>query len=72
MLRALFELLRTSFTKLYRSILKLSVGPADRRTMRKEGAMSVRVNASKCVTPKAGAMVKKSLSLLRARSFTCA
>lgn len=70
-LRALLELLRTSFTRLYRSILKLSVGPADRRTMRNEGAMSVRVNASKWVTPSAGAMVKKSFSLLRARSFAC-
>lgn len=71
-LRALLELLRTSFTRLYRSILKLSVGPADSRTIRNEGATSVRVNASKCVTPSAGAMVKKSFNLLRARSFTCA
>jgi len=50
---------------------KVSVGPLDRRTMRIYGAMSVNVNASRWVTCSAGAIVKKSLSLFRERSFTC-
>src|SRR6266851_2236988 len=49
---------------------KLSVGPFDRRTMRIDGATSVNVKARRCVTCSAGAMVKKSLSLFRERSFT--
>jgi hypothetical protein len=60
-----------SLMRLYRSTRKLSVGPLDKRTMRKEGAISVNVNARRCVTPSAGAMVKKSLSLFRERSFAC-
>jgi hypothetical protein len=68
---ALREALATSFERLYRSIRKLSVGPAESLKILKDGATSLRVNASKCVTPNAGAMVMKSFSLLRARSFTC-
>ena len=68
---ALLELRIMSFARLYLSILKLRVGPADNLTIRNEGARSVKVNARRCVTPRAGAMVRKSLSLLRARSFTC-
>ena len=71
MLRALREELMMSFTRLYLSTLKLSVGPADSLTMRIDGATSVSVNASRCVTPSAGAMVRKSFSLFLARSFTC-
>lgn len=71
MLRALREELMISFTRLYRSTLKLSVGPADSRTMRIEGATSVTVNASRWVTPSAGAIVRKSFSLFLVRSFTC-
>lgn len=61
----------TSFTRLYLSILKLSVGPFDSLTILSDGATSVSVNASRCVTWSAGAIVKKSFSLFRARSFTC-
>ena len=57
--------------RLYLSTLKLSVGPADRRTMRMDGATSVSVNARRCDTPSAGAIVRKSRSLFLARSFTC-
>ncbi len=71
MLRALLDELMISLTKLYLSSLKLSVGPADRRTIRIEDATSVRVNARRWVTPSAGAIVRKSLSLFLARSFTC-
>lgn len=71
MLRALREDLIMSFTRLYLSTLKLSVGPAESLTMRIDGATSVSVNARRCVTPRAGAMVKKSFSLFLARSFTC-
>ena len=39
--------------------------------MRMDGAISVNVNARRWVTRNAGAMVKKSLSLFRERSFTC-
>ena len=70
-LRALRDEWMMSFTRLYRSILKLSVGPAERRTIRIDGATSVSVNASRWVTPSAGAMVRKSFSLFLARSFTC-
>ena len=71
MLLACFEVLRMSLTRLYLSTLKLSVGPAESLTMRIDGATSVSVNARRCVTPSAGAMVKKSFSLFLARSFTC-
>ena len=71
MLRALRDELMRSLDKLYRSTLKLSVGPAESLTMRIDGATSVSVNARRCVTPRAGAMVKKSFSLFLARSFTC-
>lgn len=71
MLFALRDALVTSFDRLYLSILKLSVGPAESLKILNDGATSVRVNASKCVTPSAGAIVIKSFSLLRARSFTC-
>ena len=60
-----------SLMRLYRSTRKLSVGPLDRRTMRMDGAISVNVNARRWVTRNAGAMVKKSLSLFRERSFAC-
>lgn len=36
----------TSFIKLYLSILKLSVGPSDNLTIRKDGATDVKVKAS--------------------------
>jgi hypothetical protein len=36
-----------------------------------DGAISVNVNARRWVTRNTGAMVKKSLSLFRERSFTC-
>ena len=68
---ALLLALCTSFNRLYLSILKLKVGPALSLTIRKDGATSVNVNASKWVTPRAGAIVMKSFSLFRARSFTC-
>jgi hypothetical protein len=58
-----------SFMRLYRSMRKLSVGPFDRRTIRIDGAISVNVKARRCVTCNAGAIVKKSLSLFRERSF---
>ncbi len=61
----------TSFNKLYRSTLKLNVGPALSLTIRNDGARSVSVNARRWVTPRAGAIVMKSFSLFRARSFTC-
>ena len=54
---ALRDVLVMSFSKLYLSTLKLSVGPAGRRAMRNEGATSVSVKARRCVTPSAGAMV---------------
>ena len=60
-----------SLMRLYRSTRKLSVGPLDRRTIRMDGAISVNVNERRWVTRNAGAMVKKSLSLFRERSFTC-
>lgn len=47
MLRALFDMFSTSFTRLYLSTLKLSVGPAVNLTIRNDGAIGVRVNASK-------------------------
>ncbi len=71
MLRARRDELTRSFMRLYRSTRKLSVGPAERRTMRIDGATSVSVNASRCVTPRAGAIVRKSRSLFLARSFAC-
>jgi hypothetical protein len=58
MLRARFDIFNTSFTRLYLSTLKLSVGPADSLTILSEGAIGVNVNASKCVTCSAGAIVK--------------
>lgn len=45
MLLALLELWMMSFTRLYRSIRKLSVGPADNLTILNEGATSVKVKA---------------------------
>lgn len=39
------EVLRMSFIRLYRSILKLRVGPADKRMIRTDGATGVKVNA---------------------------
>jgi hypothetical protein len=57
-LRALFDVFNTSFTRLYLSTLKLSVGPDDSLTILSEGAIGVNVNASKCVTCNAGAIVK--------------
>ena len=65
------EVAMMSLIRLYRSMRKLRVGPLDRRTMRMDGAISVNVNARRWVTRNAGAMVKKSLSLFRERSFTC-
>lgn len=62
---ALRDVLVMSLSRLYRSILKLNVGPLGARTMRNEGAMSVRVNASRWVTPRDGAMLIKSFSLFR-------
>jgi hypothetical protein len=56
-LRALLDAFSTSLTRLYLSTRKLSVGPADKRTIRKEGDIGVSVNASKCVTCNAGASV---------------
>ena len=44
---ALFDVRVMSLSRLYRSILKLRVGPADKRTIRSDGAMSVRVKARK-------------------------
>lgn len=58
MLRALREVLRMSFMRLYLSTLKLRVGPDERRIMRRDGAIGVRVNASRCVTWSAGARVR--------------
>jgi hypothetical protein len=58
MLREDREVFKMSFIKLYRSTRKLSVGPAGSRIMRSEGATSVTVRASKCVTPSVGAIVK--------------
>lgn len=58
MLRALFLVFKMSLIKLYRSILKLSVGPADNLTMRREGAIDVSVKARRWVTCKAGACTK--------------
>lgn len=58
MLREDREVFKMSFIKLYRSTRKLRVGPAGSRTMRSEGATSVTVRASKCVTPSAGAIVR--------------
>lgn len=46
-LGAFFDVFMTSFIKLYRSIRKLRVGPLDRRTIRKDGAIGVNVKASK-------------------------
>lgn len=46
-LRALFDVFNTSFTRLYLSTLKLSVGPEDSLTILSEGAIGVSVNASK-------------------------
>jgi hypothetical protein len=57
-LRALRDVLRISLIRLYLSILKLSVGPSDKRTIRREGAMGVRVKASKWVTCSAGARTR--------------
>lgn len=57
-----------SLVKLYRSILKLNVGPAERRMIRNEGANGVNVKASKCVTPSEGARTRKSFSLFLALS----
>ena len=47
MLRECLVVFSTSFIKLYRSTLKLRVGPADNLTIRSEGAIGVMVNASK-------------------------
>jgi hypothetical protein len=58
MLRARREVFRMSFMRLYRSTLKLRVGPDERRIMRRDGAIGVSVNASKCVTCSAGASVR--------------
>jgi hypothetical protein len=58
MLRALREVFKMSFMRLYLSTLKLSVGPDESRIMRRDGAMGVRVNASKWVTCSAGASVR--------------
>jgi hypothetical protein len=58
MLRDFREVLRISFMRLYFSTLKLRVGPADKRTIRSDGASGVRVNASRWVTCKAGARVR--------------
>jgi hypothetical protein len=44
-LRALREVLRTSFIKLYLSIRKLSVGPSDSFTILSDGATEVSVKA---------------------------
>lgn len=64
--RALFI---KSLAKLYRSILKLSVGPFVSLITLNDGATGVRVKASKCVTPMAGARTKKSFSLFFFRSY---
>jgi hypothetical protein len=58
MLREDREVFMMSFIKLYRSTRKLRVGPAGSRTMRSDGARSVRVRASKCVTFSVGAIVR--------------
>lgn len=57
-LRARRDVLRMSFMRLYRSTLKLSVGPAESFTIRKEGAIGVKVKASKWVTSNVGARVR--------------
>jgi hypothetical protein len=58
MLRACRLALSKSLVRLYLSILKLRVGPADSRTMRNEGAMGVSVSAIICVTPNVGAITR--------------
>jgi hypothetical protein len=57
-LRALLVTFSTSLTRLYLSTLKLSVGPEVNLIILNEGAIGVNVNASKCVTCSAGAIVK--------------
>lgn len=47
-----------SLMRLYLSILKLRVGPADKRTMRSDGATDVRVKARIWVTCNTGAWTK--------------
>ena len=58
MLRGCREALRISLTRLYRSTRKLNVGPAGRRTSRRDGATGVNVKASRCETLSAGARVR--------------
>jgi hypothetical protein len=57
-LRTLLDMFNTSLTRLYLSTLKLRVGPAVNLMILSEGAIGVNVNASKCVTCNAGAIVK--------------
>lgn len=57
-LRALLDMFRISFTRLYLSTLKLSVGPAANLIILNEGAIGVSVKASRCVTCSAGAIVR--------------
>ena len=68
-LRALREVVMRSFIKLYRSTLKLSVGPSDNFTIRNEGAKGVNVKARRWDTESAVPMVRKSFSLFRVRSY---
>jgi hypothetical protein len=68
--RERFEPARMSLHRLYLSIRKVSDGPAGSRTRRSTGATGARVNARRCETPRAGAIDKKSRSLLRDLSFT--
>lgn len=58
MLRGLLDVFKISFIRLYLSTRKLSVGPAVSLTIRNEGAIGVKVKASKCVTCSAGAIVR--------------
>jgi hypothetical protein len=52
---ARFTLFNTSLQRLYLSILKLKVGPPGNLTILSDGATSVKVNARRCVTCRAGA-----------------
>ena len=47
---ARLTLLNTSLTRLYLSTLKLNVGPPGNLIILNDGATSVKVNASRCVT----------------------
>lgn len=47
---ARFTLLRRSFIRLYLSTLKLNVGPPGNLITLNDGAISVNVNARRCVT----------------------